>query len=191
VLFHKQPLKVWENFPILSVRFLETSVGIASYCLVVWANMQTSVKGTKINDTYYTVILLHNLFILKAAGHNLDKRGLQSWTKPFRPFQLILQSYWTLTKQTLSPPPPPPPPPPPHQFNVVNNAKTTFGNIPWHKLNIELGERGLKKGNMIQHGVYHKNVWIFYRGKIVSTSYVQDCLNVGILHACQLFECYG
>jgi hypothetical protein len=24
------------------------------------------------------------------------------------------------------------------QFNVVNNAETTFGNISWHKLNIEL-----------------------------------------------------
>ena len=45
--------------------------------------------------------------------------------------------------------------------------------------------------NMIQHGVYHKNTRIFYRGKIVSTSYVQDCLNVGILHAYQLFESYG
>ena len=28
---------------------------------------------------------------------------------------------------------------------------------------------------MIQHGVYHKNMRISYRGKIVSTSYVQDC----------------
>jgi hypothetical protein len=27
---------------------------------------------------------------------------------------------------------------------VVNNAETTFGNIPWHKLNIELGKPGLK-----------------------------------------------
>jgi hypothetical protein len=35
------------------------------------------------------------------------------------------------------------------QFNVVNNVETTFGNLSWHKLNIELGERGLKKGNMI------------------------------------------
>jgi hypothetical protein len=59
--------------------------------------------------------------------------------------------------------------------NVVNNAETTFGNIPLHKLNIELGERGLKKANMIQHGVYHKNMRIMYRGKIVLTSYVQDC----------------
>jgi hypothetical protein len=74
------------------------------------------------------------------------------------------------------------------QFNVVNNAETTFGYIPWYKLNIELGERN---GNMIQHGVYHKNTRIFYRGKIVSTSYVQDCLNVGILHAYQLLESYG
>jgi hypothetical protein len=49
------------------------------------------------------------------------------------------------------------------------------GNMPWYKLNIELGERGFKNGNMIQHGVYHKNTRIFYRGKIVSTSYVQDC----------------
>ena len=86
-------------------------------------------------------------------------RELQSWTKPLRLFQLILQSNWTLTKQTLCPPPP--------KFNVVNNAETTFGNIPWHKLNIELGERGLKKGNMIQHGVYYQNMWILYRGKIV------------------------
>jgi hypothetical protein len=30
---------------------------------------------------------------------------LESWTKLLRPFQPILQSYWTLTKQTLSPPP--------------------------------------------------------------------------------------
>jgi hypothetical protein len=44
-----------------------------------------------------------------------------------------------------------------------------------YKLNIELGERGFKNGNMIQHGVYHKNTRIFYRGKIVSSSYVQDC----------------
>ena len=46
-------------------------------------------------------------------------------------------------------------------------------------------------GSMIQHGVYHKNTRIFYRGKIVSSSYVQDCLNVGFLHAYQLFESYG
>jgi hypothetical protein len=26
--------------------------------------------------------------------------------------------------------------------------------------NIELGEQGLKKGNMIQHGVYYKNMRI-------------------------------
>jgi hypothetical protein len=57
----------------------------------------------------------------------------------------------------------------------VNNAETTFGNIPWYNVNIELGERGFKNGNMIQHGVYHKNTRIFYRGEIVSTSYVQDC----------------
>jgi hypothetical protein len=44
------------------------------------------------------------------------------------------------------------------QFNVVNNAETIFGNIPWHKLKIELGERGLKKGSIIQHGVYHQNM---------------------------------
>ena len=54
--------------------------------------------------------------------------------------------------------------PSPPQFNVVNNAETTFGNIPWYKLNIELGERGFKNGNMIQHGVYHKNTRIFYGG---------------------------
>jgi hypothetical protein len=82
-------------------------------------------------------------------------------------------------------------PPPTPQFNVVNNAETTFGNIPWYKLNIELGERGFKNGNMIPHGVYHKNTRIFYRGKIVSTSYIQDCLSVGILQAYQLFESYG
>ena len=40
---------------------------------------------------------------------------------------------------------------------------------------IEMGERGLKKGNMIQHGVYHENMRIKYRGKILSTSYAQDC----------------
>ena len=33
---------------------------------------------------------------------------------------------------------------------------------------------------MIQHGVYHKNMQIFYRGKIVSTSYVQDCSDRGV-----------
>jgi hypothetical protein len=106
---------------------------------------------------------------------------LQSWTKPLRPFQPILQSYWTLTKQIKLCLPLPSP-----QVNVVNNAETTFGNIPWHKLNIELGERGLKKGNMIQHGAYHKNMSIFYRGKIVSTSYVQDC-SYG--PACSLIGC--
>ena len=46
----------------------------------------------------------------------------------------------------------------------VNNAETIFGNIPWHKLNIELRERGLRKGNMIQHGVYHKNMLILLLG---------------------------
>jgi hypothetical protein len=61
------------------------------------------------------------------------------------------------------------------QFKVVNNAETFFWYIPWHKLNIELGQRGFKKGNVIQHGVYHKNMRIFYRGKIVSTCFVQDC----------------
>ena len=40
---------------------------------------------------------------------------------------------------------------------------------------IVLGERGLKKGNTIRHGVYHKNMRIFYGGKIVSTCDVQDC----------------
>jgi hypothetical protein len=75
----------------------------------------------------------------------------------------------------VSPFPPPPPPPPPPQYNVVNNAETTFGNIPWYKLNTELGERGFKNGSMIQHGVYHKNTRIFYWGKIVSSIYVQDC----------------
>ena len=44
---------------------------------------------------------------------------------------------------------------------------------------------------MIQHGVCHKNMRILYRGEIVSTNNVQDCLNVEILHACQLFESYG
>ena len=33
------------------------------------------------------------------------------------------------------------------QINVVNSAETTDSNLPWHKLNIELGERGLKKTN--------------------------------------------
>jgi hypothetical protein len=42
------------------------------------------------------------------------------------------------------------------QFNIVNNAETAFGNLPWHKLNIELEERGIKKRNMIKHGIYHK-----------------------------------
>ena len=58
------------------------------------------------------------------------------------------------------------------QFNVVNNSETSFGNIPWHRLNIELGERGLEKDNIIQHGISHKNMQIFYRGKIVSNTYV-------------------
>jgi hypothetical protein len=39
------------------------------------------------------------------------------------------------------------------QFNIVN-AEATLGNSPWHKLNIELGERGLKKRNMLQRGIY-------------------------------------
>jgi hypothetical protein len=38
----------------------------------------------------------------------------------------------------------------------VNNAETTFGNIPGHKLNIELGGAGALEGNMIQHGIYYK-----------------------------------
>ena len=59
-----------------------------------------------------------------------------------------------------------------------------------HKLNIELEERGLKKGNMIQHGVYHKNMGIFYRGKIVSTSYVQDCSLVQV-YLRRMTNCYG
>ena len=42
------------------------------------------------------------------------------------------------------------------------------------------GQRGFKNGNMIQHGVYHKNTRIFYRGKIVSSSYVQDCRSLNI-----------
>jgi hypothetical protein len=40
------------------------------------------------------------------------------------------------------------------QFNAVNNDETTFGNLPRHKFNNELRERGLKKPNMIQHGIY-------------------------------------
>ena len=110
---------------------------------------------------------LIKLFPTKSKDKNSILFILQSWTKPLRPFQPILQSYWTLTKQTLSPPPP--------QFNVVNNAKTTFGNIPWHKLNIELGERGLKKRNMIQHGVYHKNMRIFYMGQNSLNQLCPDC----------------
>jgi hypothetical protein len=84
-----------------------------------------------------------------------------------------------------------PPPPPPPSSMLWTTPKQLFGNIPWYKLNIELGERVFKNGNMIQHGVYQKNTRIFYRGKIVSSSYVQDCLNVGFLHAYQLFESYG
>jgi hypothetical protein len=63
------------------------------------------------------------------------------------------------------------------EFNVVNSAETTFGNIPWHKFNIELRERRLiKKSNMIQYGVYHKNIRILYRGKTsLNPGYVQDC----------------
>jgi hypothetical protein len=82
-------------------------------------------------------------------------------------------------------------PSPPSSLLWTTPKQLLHGNIPWYKLNIELGERGFKNGSMIQHGVYHKNTRIFYRRKIVSTSYVQDCLNVGILHAYQLFESYG
>jgi hypothetical protein len=41
------------------------------------------------------------------------------------------------------------------QFNVVNNPKTTFGSLAWHKLEIELGEWGFKKNNMTLQGIYH------------------------------------
>ena len=52
----------------------------------------------------------------------------------------------------------------------TNKLKTKdFASYIIRKLPNELG---LKKGNMIQHGVYHKNMQIFYRGKIVSTSYM-------------------
>jgi hypothetical protein len=55
--------------------------------------------------------------------------------------------------------------PPPLAVQCCEQPETTFGNIPWHKFNIDLEKRGLKKGNMIQHGVYHNNMRIFYRGK--------------------------
>jgi hypothetical protein len=108
----------------------------------------------------------------------------QSWTKPLRPFQPILQSYnyWTLTKQTLSPPPNlesrllPSLPPPPVQCCEQREFWEYTMTQAQYRVGA-LGERGLKKGNMIQprlidviqHGVYHKNIRIFYRGKIVST----------------------
>ena len=47
------------------------------------------------------------------------------------------------------------------QFNVVNSAGKTFSNLPRHKLSIELGELGLKKRHMIQHGIYHKEYAYF------------------------------
>ena len=86
-----------------------------------------------------------------------------------RPFQpIFMTKLLNIDKTNVVSPSP--------QINVVNNAETTFGNIPRHKLNIELGERGLlKKGNTIQHGVYHKNMRIWYRGEKVATSYVHDC----------------
>jgi hypothetical protein len=88
--------------------------------------------------------------------------------KCLRLFQPILQSYWTLTKQTLFPPSP--------QFNVINNAETTFGNIPWHKLNIELGERGLiRRATWFNMEFITKICEFCIGGKIVLTSYVQDC----------------
>jgi hypothetical protein len=97
------------------------------------------------------------------SGRKLKKIEL-SCTIKFSVFQTILDKtldtipanitkLLNIDKTNLSPPPP--------QFNVVNNAETTFGNIPWYKLNIELGERRFKNGNMIQHGVYHKNTGIF------------------------------
>jgi hypothetical protein len=46
-------------------------------------------------------------------------------------------------------------------LNVVNSAGKTFSNLPKHKLNIELGELGLKKRHMIQHGIYHKGYAYF------------------------------
>jgi hypothetical protein len=54
-----------------------------------------------------------------------------------------------------------------------------------------LGERGFKNGNMIQHGVYHKNTRIFYRGKIVSSSYVQDCRRIRSDLSETWSECYS
>jgi hypothetical protein len=66
---------------------------------------------------------------------------LQSWTKPLRPFHAANITVIDHDKTNFVSPHGGP-----HQFNdnVVNNAVTTFGKIPWHKLHIELGERRLK-----------------------------------------------
>ena len=58
-----------------------------------------------------------------------------------------------------------------YQFNVLNNAETTFGNISSMK-------QGLKKRNMTQHGIYLKWCEFCIEGKdIVSTSYVHARLS--------------
>jgi hypothetical protein len=64
------------------------------------------------------------------------------------------------------------------QFFVVNNAEKTFGNLPSHKLTIELGERGLKNTTGFNMEFIKRGMGILYiiiKGKkIVSTNYVQD-----------------
>jgi hypothetical protein len=55
----------------------------------------------------------------------------QSWTKPLRSFQPILATkLLNIDKTNFVPSSALRPPPPTMQFNVVNNAETTFGNTP-------------------------------------------------------------
>ena len=136
-------------------QILDMHVFLKFHCLMleykIWRTLRQSwVKGN-ITVGRILIVNINSLFVT-----------LQSQTKSQNPWDhsanITILSYWTLTKQTFSSPPS-------SLFNVVNNAEITFGTIPWHKLNIELRERELKNGNMIQHGVYHQNMYILYRGK--------------------------
>jgi hypothetical protein len=93
----------------------------------------------------------------------LDKT-LDSWERSSQ----YCKECTSVTKQTLSPPLP--------QFNVVNNAETSFGNLPWHKLNIELEERGLiRSATWFIMEFIIRGLGILYRGKGNLNHYVQDC----------------
>ena len=64
-------------------------------------------------------------------------------------------------------------------------VETTFGNLPRHKLNIELGEQGFKKRNM-EFNI--RGMRICIEEKVVSTSYVKDCSSNSICEKASRFH---